>query len=64
MVDLKHEAEELTNLLQGKTVKIVWRHRATEIGIEFDDGTRLFVDATTTGLDLSVTGGPRPAENS
>ena len=62
MVDLKDEAARLTDLLRGKTVKVVWRDRAEEVGIEFNDGTRLFVDVATAGLDLSVTGGPEPGE--
>jgi len=41
----------------------VWRHRRDEVGIEFHDGTRLFVDAATDGLDLSVTGGPEPSDD-
>jgi hypothetical protein len=35
----------------------VWRHRPGEVGIEFNDGTRLFVDSVSNGLDFSVTGG-------
>jgi hypothetical protein len=53
-MELKEEAEKLTNLLRGKSVKLVRRHRAKEVVIEFDDGTRLFVD-TATALDFSVT---------
>ena len=30
--------------LQGKVLRVVWRHRAKEVGLEFEDGTRLFVD--------------------
>jgi hypothetical protein len=53
--DLKREAERATALLQGKTVRLVWRHREQEIGIEFTDGTRLFVDQTRTGVEISIT---------
>ena len=51
------EAKRATKLLKGKTVKKVWRHRPEELAIEFDDGTRLFVDRNETGLELSITGG-------
>jgi hypothetical protein len=53
--ELEDEAKSLGELLCGKTVKIVRRHRPTEVMIEFDDGTRLFVDAIPDGLDFSVT---------
>ncbi len=57
MTELEQEAEKLTELLKGKTVRIVWRHRADEIVIEFDDAdrTRLFVDRAPAGLNFSVT---------
>ncbi|MGX9432511.1 MULTISPECIES: hypothetical protein [Bradyrhizobium] len=57
MTELEQEAEKLTELLKGKTVRIVWRHCADEIAIEFDDGdrTRLFVNRDPAGLDISVT---------
>lgn len=57
MTELEQEAEKLTALLKGKTVRIVWRHRAGEIAIEFDDRdrTRLFVNSDPAGLDISVT---------
>jgi hypothetical protein len=56
MADLEDEARKLTDLLQGKTVKVVIRHRSREVVIEFDDGTRLFVDNISDGLEFSVTG--------
>ena len=52
---LRREAKTATAKLKGKTVLAVWRHRASEIGIEFSDGTRMFVDTTPTGLELSIT---------
>jgi hypothetical protein len=57
MTELEQEAEKLTELLKGKTVRVVWRHRADEIAIEFegDDRTRLFVNRDPAGLDISVT---------
>lgn len=56
MEDLEDEAAKLTDLLRGKTVKVVRRHRFGEVMIEFDDGTRLFVNNISDGLDFSVTG--------
>ncbi len=53
--DLKKEAREATKMLKGKIVEKVWRHRPKEIGIQFTDGTRLFVDMETDGLELSIT---------
>ena len=53
--DLAAEARRATNMLRGKSVKRVWRHRASEIGIEFEDGSRLFVDAKDSGLEVSIT---------
>jgi hypothetical protein len=56
--NLDDEAARLTELLRGKVVKVVWRHRPGEAGIEFNDGTRLFVDAVSKDeLECSVTGG-------
>ncbi len=43
-------------MLHGKVVKRVWRHRDRELGIEFEDGTRLFAVVTQAGLELSITG--------
>ncbi|RZL39328.1 MAG: hypothetical protein EOP35_03920 [Rubrivivax sp.] len=57
---LQWEAERATEMLRGKTVATVWRHRAGEVGIEFSDGTRLFVDHTSTGVELSITEGSQP----
>jgi hypothetical protein len=53
---LKKEARETTKMLKGKIVEKVWRHRPKEIGIQFTDGSRLFVDMETDGLELSITG--------
>lgn len=57
--ELGEEARRATELLQGKRVREVWRHRAAEVGIEFTDGTRLFVDAKGDSVELSITGGIR-----
>ena len=53
--ELAAEARLATRMLRGKSVKRVWRHGAAELGIEFEDGARLFVDAKTHSLDLSIT---------
>jgi len=52
---LSKEAERATALLRGKEVATVWRHRKGEVGIEFADGTRLFVDGKGEGIELSIT---------
>ena len=56
MPNLEDEAAKLTELLRGKTVKLVKRRRLGELMIEFDDETRLFVNNIPDGLELSVTG--------
>lgn len=53
---LSDEARTATDLLRGKAVKHVARHRAGEVLIEFEDGTRLFVDAPSERVELSITG--------
>ena len=55
MVDLATEADSATEILKGRAVRVVRRHRETELLIEFEDGTRLFVDSQTA-LELSITG--------
>lgn len=57
MMNLEEEAERSTELLKGKTVSKIFRHRIGEVGIEFTDGTRLFIDHKTEGLELSITEG-------
>jgi len=54
-MDLKKEGRQITRMLKNKAVGKVWRHRKKEIGIQFTDGTRLFVDQTPDGLDISIT---------
>jgi len=49
-MDLAEEAERLTQLLQGKTIAIVKRHRSSEVLLEFADGTRLFVNSEPEGF--------------
>ena len=52
---LKDESERATSLLEGKVVLRVFRNRAKEVGIEFTDGTRFFVDHQPSELELSIT---------
>ena len=55
---LDEEAVRATEMLSGKVVRTVWRHRPGEVGIEFVDGTRLFIDAPPEEiLELSITDG-------
>jgi hypothetical protein len=55
--DLEHEGRRLTELLAGKIVKTVRRHRGTEVMLEFIDGTGVFVDKASNALEISVNGG-------
>jgi hypothetical protein len=55
--DLEEEARSATQILAGKSVRQLWRHRSSEVAIEFTDGSRLFVDATGEVLELSITEG-------
>jgi hypothetical protein len=57
-MELDDEATKLTDLTHGKTVKVVKRHRPAEVMIEFDNGTRLFINAIPDGLEFSITGAP------
>ena len=52
---LEEEGRKATELLQGKIVTKVWRQRHEEIGIEFTDGTRLFIDHQPNELEISIT---------
>lgn len=52
--ELETEAARLESFIRRKVVKTVWRHRPAELGIEFDDGVRLFVDSHDEGLEFSV----------
>lgn len=54
---LAKESSHATELLRGKVVSHVARHRETEALVEFMDGSRLFVDGTREGVELSITGG-------
>jgi len=52
---LEAEAAIATDLLRGKVVAHVSRHRAEEVMVEFNDGTRLFVDSSSGAVELSIT---------
>ena len=54
---LENEASKATEILSGKEVSQVHRHSDNEVAIIFTDGTRLFIDKTNTGVELSITGG-------
>jgi hypothetical protein len=47
----------ITELLSGKVVSQVFRNREAEVSIEFTDGTKLFIDKTNTGVELSIISG-------
>jgi hypothetical protein len=52
--DLEAEAARLESFVGRKVVKTVWRRRPAELGIEFHDGARLFVDGHDEGLEFSI----------
>ena len=54
--DLAAEAERVTAMLKGKTVLRIWQHRPEAMGIEFADGTKLYVERNTDGLDMNIIG--------
>jgi hypothetical protein len=56
MADLEDEAARLTDLLRGKVIKAIRRHRSDEVLVEFEDETRLYIDRNSGGLEFSVTG--------
>jgi hypothetical protein len=56
IMDLDTEAERVTELLKGKVVSRIARHREGEVMVEFADGTRLYIDRSVDGVELSVTG--------
>jgi hypothetical protein len=57
VMKLAEQAERASEMLHGKVVARVIRHRLAEVILEFTDGTRFFVDSATEVLELSVTGG-------
>lgn len=57
MKPLEEEQKAATDLLRDKVVKNIKRPNTRELMIEFTDGTRLYVNESDVGLDLSVTHG-------
>jgi len=53
--ELEAEAARATELLRGKVVAHIARHRDAEVMVQFTDGTRLFVDGALGSVELSVT---------
>ena len=53
---LENKAKQATEILQGKTLRLIWRHTDKQVGIEFTDGTRLFVDHQPSSVEISITG--------
>jgi hypothetical protein len=55
---LAAEARRMTKLLKGKVVKVCKQHRSREVLVEFECGTRLFVDAVDAEgeVEISITG--------
>lgn len=47
--------KQASDLLEGKKLKRIWRS-GNSIGIEFFDGSRLFIDTKNENIELSVTG--------
>ncbi|MBL0121846.1 MAG: hypothetical protein IPP88_03655 [Betaproteobacteria bacterium] len=54
--ELSKESARASELLRGKVVSRVVRHREGAVMIEFADGTRFFVHQVSTGVELSITG--------
>jgi len=57
MLELKLEADRATEILKGKKVLKILRHRIGEFGIEFTDGKRLFLDHQPESIEISITEG-------
>jgi len=55
-MDLNEEAKRATDMLKNKKIEMILRHHKNEITIQFTDGSRLFIDQTPDGLELSITG--------
>lgn len=52
---LNEEQEKITELLKGKVVHRILRHRCSEVVIEFIDGSCFIIDAHGNELEFSVT---------
>ena len=56
MRNLKEESKKATELLEGRKVQVIVRHKPSEVLIQFTDGSRLFIDISNEELELSITG--------
>ena len=54
--ELAAEADRLATLLRGKPLGRIWQHRPEAMGIEFADGTKLYISVTDGGLEMNVSG--------
>ena len=54
--ELAAEADRLAGLLRGKTLARIWQHRPEAMGLEFADGTKLYVSITDGTLEMNVSG--------
>ncbi len=57
ITDLEAESKRATEMLKGKVVLSIVRHRAKEVCVMFTDGTRLYLDYAAEEIELSITGG-------
>ncbi len=55
MLRMKDEIVKINSILRGKKVLRVFQSKENEIGIEFEDGTRFFIDLTDDGFEFSIT---------
>lgn len=53
---LEQESSRATEMLAGKVVARIVRHREAEVLVEFTDGTRFFVNRAEQGVELSISG--------
>lgn len=51
----KNLCKKASNLLKGKELKRIWMLK-NSVGVEFSDGSRLFIDVKDDNIELSVTG--------
>ncbi len=55
-MNLEDEAEKATQCLKNRVIERLYRHRKGEVAIQFTDGVTLFIDQSSDGLELSITG--------
>jgi hypothetical protein len=59
---LSLEARRISRMLAGRVIHRASRHRASELCLQFTDGTQFFTDRVAAGLAFSVVDGPRPPQ--